>query len=195
MEKYPDFRGLMREYEEGILLFEATKMQVWDKASTDTVGLEKFYNEFLVGKYRWDERAEIQHWQVQPEAKDQVGDILKLMAKTPPSKILQRFNSKGKNLVSMETRTYERTKAPAGFDEPNWKAGAMTAAVEDPQTKVWSFSRLEKIIPPADKTLKEARGYIVADYQDYLEKQWVEQLKTEYQVKINREVLENLIKS
>jgi peptidyl-prolyl cis-trans isomerase SurA len=195
MDKYPDFRGLMREYEEGILLFEATKMEVWDKASSDTIGLDKFFNEFLQGKYRWDERAEIQHWQVQPELKDQIGDILKMMSKSPPSKILQRFNAKGKTLLSMETRSYERTKAPAGFEEPNWRVGAMSAAVEDPQSKVWSFSRLENIIPPADKKLKEARGYIVADYQDYLEQQWLTQLRSDYVVKIDYAVLETLIKS
>lgn len=195
MEKYPDFRGLMREYEEGILLFEATKMQVWDKASTDTVGLEKFFNESLTGKYRWDERAEIQYWQVQPEAKDEIGNLLKLLVKTPYSKVLQRFNTKDKVLVSMETKTVERTKMPAGFNETNWQPGAMTAAVEDPESKVWSFSRIEKIIPPADKTLKEARGYIVADYQDYLELQWVEQLRKDYKVEVNRDVLETLIKS
>jgi len=194
-EKYPDFRALMREYEEGILLFEATKMQVWDKASQDTVGLEQFFNKYARGKYRWDERAVIHKWQIAPEAKDQVGDILKTVSKTSAEAALARFNTADKQVLTMESATYERTKAPAVIPDEKWRVGGMSAAVQDPKTQVHTFYRIESITPPVDKTLKEARGYIVADYQDYLEAQWVEQLRKEYKVDINRAVFEKLIKS
>ena len=57
-EKYPEFSALMREYEEGILLFEVTKIMVWDRASSDTAGL-KAYHEKHRGKYMWPERAHV----------------------------------------------------------------------------------------------------------------------------------------
>ncbi len=194
-EKYPDFKALMREYEEGILLFEATKMQVWDKASQDSAGLEQFYDKVIKGKYRWDERADVQHWRLLPEGKDQLGDILKMVAKSPADKVLERFNTDGKEILFMEEKQWERTKAPTGLSGDKWKVGAISAAVEDPKTREWNFARIEKIIPPTDKTLKEARGYVVADYQDYLEQQWVEELRKTYKVDINRAVFEKLIKS
>ena len=58
VNKYPEFKSLMREYEEGILLFEATKINVWDKASKDTVGLQAFHDAHKMN-YMWDERLEI----------------------------------------------------------------------------------------------------------------------------------------
>ncbi len=193
-EKYPDFKALMREYEEGILLFEATKMEVWDKASQDSVGLEQFFNKIIKGKYRWDERAQVNHWRVLPEGKDQIGEILKMVAKGPADKVLERFNTADKQIITVEEKNHERTKAPAGITDEKWRVGGMSAAIEDPKTKEWTFVRIEKILPPVDKTLKEARGYIVADYQDYLETQWVEKLRKEYKVQVNRDVLEKLIK-
>jgi peptidyl-prolyl cis-trans isomerase SurA len=58
VNKYPEFKSLMREYEEGILLFEATKINVWDKASKDSVGLAAFHEAHKMN-YMWDERLEI----------------------------------------------------------------------------------------------------------------------------------------
>jgi peptidyl-prolyl cis-trans isomerase SurA len=54
--------------------------------------------------------------------------------------------------------------------------------------------KVEEILPPAAKTLTEARGYAVADYQDFLEKQWIEELRKEYSVQVNEDVLKSLIK-
>ena len=57
------------------------------------------------------------------------------------------------------------------------------------------LTRIAEIIPPKQKTLEEARGYIIADYQDHLENQWVEGLMAEYEVEIHEDVLDSIIKS
>lgn len=52
----------------------------------------------------------------------------------------------------------------------------------------------EKVMPKMQKTLKEARGYVVADYQEFLEKQWMDDLAKAYKVDINQSVLKSIIK-
>jgi len=194
--KYPDFKALMREYEEGILLFEATKIEVWDKAAQDSVGLEKFFRTQLQGKYRWEDRATVELWRLQPEGKDQLGDLLKMAAaKSKTDDILARFNKDDNKPLSVEIYNFERSKAPDGLKEDKWRENAMTIATENPKSKEWTFYRIAKIDPPADKTLKEARGYIVADYQDYLETKWVEDLRKAYKVVLNKDIFEQLVKS
>jgi len=57
-----------------------------------------------------------------------------------------------------------------------------------------SFLAFKNIVPPQEKTLEEARGYVIADYQDYLEEKWVKSLAKSYPVKIKKDVLNSIIK-
>jgi peptidyl-prolyl cis-trans isomerase SurA len=52
-----------------------------------------------------------------------------------------------------------------------------------------------EILPPRPKELNEARGYVIADYQDELERRWVEELRRAYEVEVNERVLKKLIAS
>ena len=56
------------------------------------------------------------------------------------------------------------------------------------------FLKITEILPASDKTLGDARGYVIADYQDQLERQWVDELRKSYKVNINQEIFESLIK-
>jgi peptidyl-prolyl cis-trans isomerase SurA len=47
---------------------------------------------------------------------------------------------------------------------------------------------------PVAKTLEEARGYVVAEYQDFLEKQWNEKMRQDYPVKVNETVFKSMVK-
>ncbi|MBL7776184.1 MAG: peptidylprolyl isomerase [Saprospiraceae bacterium] len=189
--KYPEFRALMREYEEGMLLFDAAKMEVWDRANSDSTGLEQFFQQNLSNKYTWDERAVVSLYTVKSDDSDLLLKIRNLAAKKSPEDVLERFNKKEEVLVRLE-KIYEKGKRRELNDI--WQAGAMTPPQVDPGTKTASFMKIESIMPPSPKALHEARGYVVADYQDYLERQWVDQLRSEFPVKVNDEVFRALIR-
>ena len=191
-EKYPDFRALMREYEEGILLFEATKMLVWDKAAQDSLGLAAFYDK-IYGKYRWEERAVTSIYRVVDSKKDQMEEIRRFAAANDPEAMLAKYNTEEVPVVRYESKKLERSLYP-DFKGMEWKAGALSQTEPDPRGRSLRFVKIEEILPAAFKTLDEARGYAVADYQDYLESQWVEELRREYGVKVNQNVFDSLVK-
>lgn len=189
--KYPEFHALMREYEDGILLFEALKINVWDKANTDSVGLDQYFKTNLSQKYKWDERARVSLYTLKSDDPELLKKTRDLAAKKPSAAVLKKINKKGDLLTVLE-KTYEKGK---NKDLNNlWTAGAMSEAKTDAGTKTASFTKVEEIMPPTAKTLPEARGYAVADYQDYLEKKWVEELAAAYPVKIDESVLKGMVK-
>lgn len=190
-KKYPEFRALMREYEEGMLLFDAAKQEVWDRANADSVGLEKYFNQNLAGKYKWDERARVSIYTLKSDDPELLLKVREYAAKKSSEDVLKKFNKK-ENVLTVLEKTYEKGKNKDLADV--WKAGSLTTAKTDAGTKTANFMKVEEIMPPSPKALGEARGYAVADYQDYLEKQWVEELKTEYPVKIDEAVFKTLIK-
>ena len=100
-KKYPDFRNLMREYEEGILLFEAIKQNVWDKASQDSVGLDKFYAGNK-NRYQWEERASIVSYTISDTLKPMLDKIQQFAAKNDAQKVLKKFNTKGEYIKFQE---------------------------------------------------------------------------------------------
>lgn len=186
-KKYPDFKNLMREYEEGILLFEAIKQNVWDKASQDTVGLEKFFDKNR-SKYNWEERASLIYYTVSDSAKADSLKIRKYATKHSPQEVLKKFNKKGE-AVKFREETLERGKGKV-LDPSVWQAGKVITN----STDALNFMKVEKILPKSPKALKDARGYVVADYQEFLEKDWMNELTAKYKVDVNKDVLNSIIK-
>ncbi len=189
--KYPEFKSLMREYEEGILLFEATKILVWDKASQDSVGLAAFH-ETRKSNYKWNERAVASFYTLKAENEELLDKIKKEAKKKSAEEVLEKFNKEGV-VLSVQEKVFEKDKSTF----PNsltWEVGATSEVEVNKRNKASSFYKIEEILPPAEKTLKEARGYVIADYQDYLDKKWLEELKEEYKVEVNRAVFDGLVK-
>ncbi|HFA51681.1 MAG TPA: peptidyl-prolyl cis-trans isomerase, partial [Bacteroidetes bacterium] len=192
-KKYPEFKSLMREYEEGVLLFEVTKMEVWDKASQDTAGLQAFYDKNKE-KYQWKERAAVSEYTVLQSAQDQLNQIREYSKTHDPDNVLEKFNEDGaKRNLSVKAKKYEKGRNEV-LDKMTWKVGEVSAPQLNKRNKSISFFKIEELLPPGQKTLKEARGYVVADYQDYLEKGWLKSLKDQYKVKVNDKVFNKMVK-
>jgi len=192
-ERYPEFRSLMREYEEGILLFEVTKMKVWDKASRDTSGLRAFYESEIKGQglYQYNERAITTRYTVSAADKNQLDALRSFAANNERQAVMQQY---GDILKVAEEEVVERGKSSAAADIKTWEAGSLTITTLNRREGTYTFRKIEEILPAREKRLDEARGYIIADYQDHLEEQWVSSLKEEYEIEINEDALMDLVK-
>ncbi|MFK7934547.1 MAG: peptidylprolyl isomerase [Saprospiraceae bacterium] len=192
-KKYPEFKALMREYEEGILLFEATKMLVWDKASQDTTGLRNYYDKYAKGKHRWQDRAMISQYSLKASAKDMIEEVRKYAKKHTPEETLAKFNTDDKKVLTYQSKTFEKGRNEV-LDAMEWKVNNLSKDETSKRDQSTNFFKIEELIKPQPKTLKEARGYVVADYQDFLEKQWLEELRKDYEVKVNDKVFKKMVK-
>ncbi|MBL0294112.1 MAG: peptidylprolyl isomerase [Saprospiraceae bacterium] len=191
-KKYPEFKALMREYEEGILLFEITKIKVWDKASQDTIGLEKFY-EANKGKYMWDERAKVQTIVINALDDKVIAKAVKYFNENTWEKTNKKLNKKDKQFITVEEKTVEKSN-PQELFGMEWKVNAQDAVKKNETSKTSHFHKIASITPKTGKTLNEARGYYIADYQEYLEKEWINELKEKYPLTINESVFNSMIK-
>lgn len=189
-DDFPDFAALMREYREGILLFEATKIEVWDKASEDTTGLKAYFAEHQKD-YQWEERATVTHYTVNTANGVDVNDVFAYAAANGMDKTLDKF---GRANVDATSDDYELSRLTE-LGDLTAKAGSETKITNDLRKGTSSFYKVEALLPARQKELREARGYVIADYQDQLEREWVEKLRKQYPVKINKKVLAKLIKS
>lgn len=187
--KYPEFKALMREYEEGILLFEATKMEVWDKASKDTVGLKAFHERNL-DNYKWDERIVVDMYAVKGADEKTMKSIQKKMKKLEGEALAKAFNTPDNAMIKVSEKTIEKSSDDASNFK--WKVNSVSQPVLEKD--VYSFYKVKEILPGQRKTMKEARGYIIADYQDELEQSWIKELKDTYKIKVDQKVFDSLIK-
>ena len=190
-ERYPEFNNLMREYKEGILLFDITKDIVWDKAAEDTTAIKMYYQSHR-DNYQWNERVKVTNYSLRTIQPNIVTPILNASRKATPEELKDQFN-KEQDLVVFTRETVDRNhESIQGFTVSE---GSISSPTFHNNLNVTTFKKIEEILPPRPKTLREARGYVISDYQDQLDKEWVSELKKEYKVKTNKKVLKRLFKS
>lgn len=189
-DKYLDFKQIMREYHDGILLFELTDKKVWSKALQDTTGLKKFYQD-NIQNYMWNDRLHATFFICNDEAVAK--NAVKLVKKAPKKKwddeyVLAQINKESQLSMRVLSGKFEKD-ANIYLEHFQWKKG-LSGIVKVGNEYV--FTRVENVIPAEPKALFEIRGIVTADYQNFLEKQWIEELKAKYTVEVNAEVLQSL---
>lgn len=189
--KYPEYAHLLQEYHDGILLFNLTDQRVWSKAVEDTAGLETFYAKNK-NNYYWKKRADVTFYS--GKEKDAVQDAWKLVKKKSKKGIttdeVKEAICKDSLKQCLNTEHYLVEKGENELvDKFNWKKGITDIIEKDDK---FLFGYYKDILSPQPKKLEEARGIITADYQDYLEKQWIEELRAKYKIEVNQKVFEEL---
>lgn len=193
VEENPEFKSLMQEYKDGIMLFELMDRNVWGKASKDTIGLKAFY-ETQKEKYQWEPGFKGSVYNFKDEASLKEG--LKLINKKgiTNEEIVKALNSEAKrDAVSIQIGRYEFSK----FTEvPANKiiAGKASEAIKKSDNTFLVVKADEVFTKRETKDFADARGYIISSYQDKLEKDWNNELRSKYPVTVNEEQLKKLVK-
>ncbi len=189
--KHPEFKNLMEEYHDGILLFNLTDDMVWSKAVKDTAGLQEFY-EINKNNYMWNERIVLSTYTFEDEnLLKKVNAVAKKRAKKPFSL------SKAKSLicgsdtidcVQIEDKKLEKNDELLS-KEIQWEKGySMQQKKEDKISIIW----VNDILLPQPKKLNEAKGLITADYQTYLEEEWIKSLRSKHDIVVHQDVLNKI---
>ncbi len=190
--KYPDFKALMQEYRDGTLLFALTDQKVWSKALQDTSGLKTFHEQNK-NNFMWDQRLSAILFTAKDAKTAKAARKVLLKGKLNTEGVLKKINAKDStnSLLTMQEGIYEKGQSQM-IDKIEWKEG-LSQDFTNPDNSI-TFVQVKKVIPPSPKSLEEARGFIVSDYQEFLEKDWIRQLREKYPVKVSQEAFSTLIK-
>ncbi len=182
--KYPEFKALMQEYRDGILLFELTDQKVWSKAVKDSVGSKEFYDKNK-SNYMYEERADATVYSCTDEkVAKQVRDLMK--KKKSEREITDIVNKDSQLNLQTESKVF--TKGENEFVDKNWNPGT-SADIKSEKDKKTIIVVTNKLMAPSPKSYSDAKGMVTADYQTYLEKDWIASLKKKYPVTIDKAVL------
>lgn len=187
-EKYPDFKLLVQEYNDGILLFDLMDQEVWKKAVSDTAGLRDYYNR-NAAKYMWNDRVKACVITVnRPESLPLVKELLD--QEVPFDSLRSVITREAIGGVIVRNAFYQHGDN-AFVDQTEWKAGVRNEIPSsvDNSTVIVNIIEVRK---PEQKTLSEARGLVTSDYQMELEEKWMERLHQKYPVVINEKVLDKV---
>jgi peptidyl-prolyl cis-trans isomerase SurA len=174
IQKHPEYKFLLNEYYEGILLFEIMENEVWNKASEDSVGQHRYYQS-NTGKYMAADRVKATLYTA--SSADLTGKLHTLLT-DGDSKKIQEFTAKNK--IKSEGGYYLRDEKPV-LKLVKWEKGMHTAESNGLYYLVW----IKEVLPAGQMSFEEARPTLISDYQNHLEEIWVKELRKKYPVKVN----------
>lgn len=191
--KYPEYKALLQEYREGILLFDLTNTKVWTKAVEDTLGLQNFFKDNN-SNYIWEDRVDASVYTcIDLETAISVKRSIykKHRGNITDAEILTKTNTDAP--LSLQINTKKFVKGENEYvDAVDWELGIAS----DIKTNDGSYIIIDihEVLASGLKELNETRGKVISDYQNTLELEWIASLKEKYKVSINNEVLYSLIK-
>lgn len=184
--EHPEFAAVMEEYRDGLLLFELMEKEIWQRAKTDSIGLASFY-ETVKSNHQWKKRIDV--ILLSSTNKAMAEKALSLLKKgNSPQLIKEKLNTKEVINVMVSESVYEDGASALPKDLP-FKEG-ISEIIK--QGDYYYVAKINKIIPEGNKLLEECKGKVINEYQQYLEQNWVKELKKEFTIKVNQDVFEKV---
>lgn len=181
-----DFANILKEYRDGLLLFDLMEKEIWNKASKDSVGLEAYYQKHKA-KYQWGDRVDVI---IATSANEEYAREAMLMMKNKKSEeqIKQALDTNSKKNIIF-------TKGTFNVDDPKLPANLK---LEQGVSEIYSHNdafhviNILSVLPAGIKTLEEAKGNVINDYQTEIEANWIDSLHKRFKVEVNESALEKV---
>lgn len=180
----PEFKYQMQEFRDGNLLFEVMEKMVWTKAAADSEGLKNYYNEHATN-YKWAPSADAILYSCGNETIAKVA--MEEIKKGKSWKDIATDNSQ----IQADSGRYELNQIPV-VEKTDFTIGQVTLPVINKGDGTAIFSQILQLYPGnQQRNFADARGLVINDYQNFLEKKWIEELMKKYPVKVNEKVFKS----
>ena len=189
LEEYnDDFKYQMKEFKEGNMLFEIMERNVWSKAAADSIGLLNHYNANKTN-YKWTASADVLIFNCSNEKV--AADAMEALKK---DKSWKEIADESNSSIQADSGRYELTQVI--IDSTNKKTPEINtySAIIRNNDGTATFVKYIGLYPAnQQRSFEEARGLVINDYQNVLEKKWLEALHKKYPVKINEVTVKQIL--
>lgn len=187
----PDMRYLIKEYHDGLLLYEISNRLIWDKAAKDEQALALYFKKNKK-KYQWDEprfKGMAYHVKEQTDVKAVAKCVKKLKFDDWNEALRTTFNNDSVLRIRVEKGLFKKGDN-ALVDREVFKV--LDVKVDSVKGYPIDATYGKLLKKPEDYT--DVRALVVADLQDELERIWIEDLRKQYAVVVNNEILKTINK-
>jgi len=167
------------------LLFDLMEKEVWNKAANDSVGLENFYNKNQA-TYVWNDRVDLV--MASSANKTDVEQVQKMLNKSVDlDDINNRMNKNNQKIIFTK-----------GVYQTDNDLLPLNLELKNGITKIYNHNDayhvllIKEVIPSSIQSFEEARGKVVNDYQNQIETNWLQELKSRFPVQVNEKVLKKV---
>lgn len=181
----PSLANLVKEYHDGLLLFEISNRTIWEKAAKDEEGLKTYFKKHRKN-YKWEKpRFKGMAYHVKDQA--DVAAVRNCVKGVPfaewADKLRKTFNNDSTIRIRVEKGIFKEG------DNPLIDREAFKKDVTVKELKGYPIDATYGKVIKAPEELEDVRGQVTSDYQNMLEEQWVKDLRKKYEVVVNRDIL------
>ena len=187
----PEMRYLIKEYHDGLLLYEISNQTIWDKAAKDEEAISSYFKKNKK-KYKWDEprfKGMAYHVKQQSDVKAVANCVKKLKFDEWNEALRKTFNNDSIIRIRVEKGLFKKGDNKL-IDREVFKVN--DAKVDSVKGYPIDATYGKLIKKPQDYT--DVRPLVTADLQDELERLWVADLRKRYSFSVNEEVLKTVNK-
>lgn len=183
-----DYAAIINEYRDGLLIFELMKINIWNKAKTDSIGIQNYFDANRA-KFSWEERADA--IVVNATSQEYANQARKLLKEGKSAEEIKKTLNTGKDVKVIVTPgkfELSNKRLPTGF--VNKKGVSETYS----NGTTFTVVNVLEVLPPSQKNLEDVRGRVLSEYQVKVEEDWMRGLREKYTVSLNKKVLKKLKK-